>query len=43
MYWTMIQVSKPEPRIMRYVLNDHEWAAIKPMLPKQAARRATGE
>jgi len=26
-------LSKPEPRIMRYELTDHEWAAIKPMLP----------
>jgi hypothetical protein len=26
---------------MRYDLTDDEWAAIKPMLPKQAARRAT--
>jgi transposase len=35
MYWTMIQVSKSEPRIMRYELNGHEWAAIKPMLPNR--------
>jgi hypothetical protein len=28
----VIQASKPEPRIMRYELTDHEWAAIKPML-----------
>ena len=31
----MIQASKPEPRIMRYELTDHEWAAIKPMLPNK--------
>ena len=31
----MIQVSKPEPRIMRYELTDHEWSAIKPMLPNK--------
>jgi transposase len=31
----VIQASKPEPRIMRYKLNDHEWAAIKPMLPNK--------
>jgi hypothetical protein len=28
----VIQASKPEPRIMRYELADHEWATIKPML-----------
>jgi transposase len=27
--------SQPEPRIMRYELNDHEWAAIKPFLPNK--------
>jgi transposase len=31
----VIQASKPELRIMRYELNDHEWAAIKPMLPNK--------
>jgi hypothetical protein len=31
--WAMIQASKLELRIMRYELTDHEWAAIKPMLP----------
>jgi hypothetical protein len=28
----MIQAPKPEPRIMRDELTDHEWAAIGPML-----------
>ena len=28
---------------MRYELTDHEWAAIKPMLPNKAARRSAGE
>jgi transposase len=32
---TMIQGSKPEPRIMRYELTDHDWSAIKPMLPNK--------
>jgi hypothetical protein len=27
-YQTMIQGSKPEPRIMRYELTDHDWSAI---------------
>jgi len=31
----VIQAPKPEPRIMRYELNDHEWAAIKPFLPNK--------
>jgi transposase len=31
----MIQAPKPEPRIMRYELSDHEWTAIKPMLPNK--------
>jgi Putative transposase of IS4/5 family (DUF4096) len=31
----VIQAPKPEPRIMRYQLRDHEWAAIKPMLPNK--------
>jgi hypothetical protein len=37
-----IQAPKPEPRIMRYELNDHEWTAIKPMLPNKlrGVRRA---
>ena len=34
-YQTMIQGSKPEPRIMRYELTDHEWSAIKPILPNK--------
>jgi hypothetical protein len=34
-YQTMIQGSKPEPRIMRYELSDHDWSAIKPMLPNK--------
>lgn len=29
----VIQAAKPEPRIMRYELTDHEWAAIRLMLP----------
>jgi hypothetical protein len=29
----VIQTPKLEPRIIRYELADHEWAAIKPMLP----------
>jgi hypothetical protein len=32
---TMIQGSKSEPRIMRYELFDHDWSAIKPMLPNK--------
>jgi hypothetical protein len=28
---------------MRYELTDHEWAAIKAMLPYKAARCSTGE
>jgi transposase len=31
----VIQAPNPEPRIMRYKLKDHEWAAIKPMLPNK--------
>jgi transposase len=31
----VIQASKPGARIMRYELTDHEWAAIKPMLPNK--------
>jgi hypothetical protein len=31
----VIQTPKLEPRIMRYELTDHEWAAIKPMLPNK--------
>ena len=31
----VIQAPKAEPRIMRHELNDHEWAAIKPMLPNK--------
>jgi hypothetical protein len=30
-----MHATKPEPRIMRYELTDHEWAAIKPMLPNK--------
>jgi hypothetical protein len=30
----VIQAPKLEPRIMRYELTDHEWAAIKPMFPE---------
>ncbi len=38
----MIQVSKLGARIMRYELTDHEWAAIKLMLPNKprGVRRA---
>jgi hypothetical protein len=31
----VIQASKLELRIMRYELVDHEWVAIKPMLPNK--------
>src|SRR5215208_3532098 len=31
----VIQAPKPEFRIMRYELHDHEWAAIKPFLPNK--------
>ena len=31
----MIQASKLGARIMRYELADHEWIAIKPMLPNK--------
>src|SRR5436305_15211172 len=31
----VIQAPKPEPRIMRYELTDHEWTAIKPFLPNK--------
>jgi transposase len=31
----VIQVPKPEPRIMRYELSNYEWTAIKPMLPNK--------
>jgi hypothetical protein len=31
----VIQALKPEPRIVRYALNDFEWTAIKPMLPNK--------
>jgi transposase len=31
----VIQASKPELRIMRYELTDHEWVAIRPMLPNK--------
>jgi len=31
----VIQAPKPEPQIMRYELTDHEWTAIKPMLPNK--------
>jgi transposase len=32
----MIQIPKREPQIMRYELTDHEWSAIRPMLPNKA-------
>jgi hypothetical protein len=32
----VIQAPKPEPRIMRYELNDYEWAAIKPFQPNKS-------
>jgi transposase len=31
----IIQASKPEPRIMRREFSEHEWTAIKPMLPNK--------
>jgi transposase len=31
----VIQASKLRPRIMRYELTDHEWTAIKPLLPNK--------
>jgi transposase len=31
----MIQVSRLEPRIMRFEITDHEWSAIEPMLPNK--------
>jgi hypothetical protein len=31
----VIQAPKPGPRIMRYELNNYEWAAIKPFLPNK--------
>jgi Putative transposase of IS4/5 family (DUF4096) len=31
----VIQVPKPELRIMRYELSNYEWTAIKPMLPNK--------
>jgi transposase len=31
----VIQASKPEPRIMRCEFSEHEWTAIKPMLPNK--------
>jgi hypothetical protein len=39
----VIQTPKLGARIMRYELADYEWVAIKPMLPKQAAWRPSGE
>jgi transposase len=31
----VIQASTPEPQIMRYEFSEHEWTAIKPMLPNK--------
>jgi transposase len=31
----VIQASKARARIMRYELTDHEWTAIRPMLPNK--------
>jgi transposase len=31
----VIQASKPEPRIIRCEFSEHEWTAIKPMLPNK--------
>src|SRR6516165_8639589 len=31
----VIQAPKPRARIMRYELTDHEWTAIRPMLPNK--------
>jgi hypothetical protein len=33
----VIQASKMRTRIMRYELTDHEWTAIRPMLPNKLA------
>jgi len=38
----VIQAPKLEPRIMRYELTDYEWAAIKPMLPRQPLAALAG-
>jgi hypothetical protein len=38
----VIQASKPEPRIMRYELTGHEWAAIKPILLQSLRSLASG-
>ena len=32
----VIQAPEPRVRIMRYELTDHEWSAIKPMLPNKS-------
>ena len=34
-HWAVIQAPNLRARIMRYELTDHEWAAIKPMLPNK--------
>jgi hypothetical protein len=34
----VIQAPKLEPRMVRYELTDHEWAAIKPMLSLDRAQ-----
>jgi hypothetical protein len=39
----VIQAPKPEPRIMRYELTDHDWGGHQADAAEQAARCPTGE